>query len=258
MTNRVMLDAYTPKNLIGKVGPSTILAAYINGANTSGNMAEMKAIFPDNQYVPISTDGDLTVVAAVADCETGDYTPASGARWARNMVNLGPAYPYGFPTLYCGRDNYPRLVQAMLPLAIHFGVAVDCWLSTLDGTQEVPAGFVGVVAIQWTNHLGAYDESVVIDPDWQTTGGRKMGLNQPITCAYERPNHPGSGWRFAADGGVFPYGGAPFLGNPPEQGLHLNAPIVAAVVSENGYVMIGADGGSFAYGTGNPSVPSLA
>ena len=81
-------------------------------------------------------------------------------------------------------------------------------------------------------------------------------LAAPILCAYDRPNHPGQGWRFAADGGVFPYGGAPVYGNP--SGAHLAAPIVAAAVAEDGYTMIGSDGGSFPYGPGAPKVDSLA
>lgn len=81
-------------------------------------------------------------------------------------------------------------------------------------------------------------------------------LAAPIRAVYERPNHPGQGWRIAADGGVFPYGGAPMWGNPA--GVKLAAPIVGAAVAENGYTLIGSDGGSFPYGPQAPSVPSLA
>ena len=81
-------------------------------------------------------------------------------------------------------------------------------------------------------------------------------LNQPILSVYERPNHPGSGWRIAADGGVFPYGGAPMYGNPAN--VQLAAPIVGAAVAEDGYTLVGSDGGSFPYGPGAPVVPSLA
>lgn len=80
-------------------------------------------------------------------------------------------------------------------------------------------------------------------------------LAAPILSVKERPNHPGQGWRFAADGGVFPYGGAPVFGNPT--GTKLAAPIVDAAVAENGYTLIGSDGGSFPYGQA-PTVPSLA
>lgn len=81
-------------------------------------------------------------------------------------------------------------------------------------------------------------------------------LAAPISFAHERPNHPGSGWRFAEDGGVFPFGDAPEYGNP--SGVKLAAPIVAAVVSEFGYTLIGSDGGSFPYGPDAPNIPSLA
>lgn len=85
-------------------------------------------------------------------------------------------------------------------------------------------------------------------------------LNAPIMCAKERPNHPGTGWRVAADGGVFPYGPPgqepPMFGNPTN--VTLAAPIVDLVVAENGYTLIGSDGGSFNYGPEAPVVASLA
>jgi hypothetical protein len=81
-------------------------------------------------------------------------------------------------------------------------------------------------------------------------------LAAPILAVYDRPNHPGQGWRFAADGGVFPFGGAPTFGNPT--GTKLAAPIVGAAVAENGYTLIGSDGGSFPYGPEAPHVESLA
>ena len=55
-------------------------------------------------------------------------------------------------------------------------------------------------------------------------------------------------WLVAADGGVFPAGGAPFLGSTGD--IHLNQPIVgmAATPSGAGYWLVASDGGIFSFG----------
>ena len=67
-------------------------------------------------------------------------------------------------------------------------------------------------------------------------------------------------WLVASDGGIFAFGDAGFHGSIPGLGIapagtpgpgpHLNAPIVAMVPSldGNGYFMVAADGGVFAFG----------
>jgi hypothetical protein len=53
----------------------------------------------------------------------------------------------------------------------------------------------------------------------------------------------------AADGGVFAFGAAPFLGSTGD--LQLNSPIVgaAATLAGDGYWFVAADGGVFAFGS---------
>jgi hypothetical protein len=50
----------------------------------------------------------------------------------------------------------------------------------------------------------------------------------------------------ASDGGIFDFGGAPFLGSTG--GQHLNEPMIGISSSDGGYITIASDGGVFAYG----------
>ena len=61
----------------------------------------------------------------------------------------------------------------------------------------------------------------------------------PVTTGY---------WEVAADGGIFAFGGAPYLGSMG--GMHVNAPIVgmAATGDGKGYWLVASDGGVFAFG----------
>ena len=59
---------------------------------------------------------------------------------------------------------------------------------------------------------------------------------------------PAGYWLVAADGGVFPAGGAPFFGSTGA--IRLNRPIVgmAATPSGAGYWLVASDGGIFSFG----------
>jgi peptidoglycan/xylan/chitin deacetylase (PgdA/CDA1 family) len=61
---------------------------------------------------------------------------------------------------------------------------------------------------------------------------------------------PGGYWLSAAEGGVFSYAGAPFLGSLPGLGITPALPVAAMAASPTGqgYWMTGADGGIFTFG----------
>ncbi len=84
--------------------------------------------------------------------------------------------------------------------------------------------------------------------------GDPAGLNLAAPLISLAPTPSGNGyWIAAADGGIFAYGDAPFLGSIPQvlpPGAALAAPIVAftPTPSGNGYWLTAADGGIFAFG----------
>ena len=61
----------------------------------------------------------------------------------------------------------------------------------------------------------------------------------------------GGYWLVAADGGIFNYGDAAFVGSAG--GIHLNKPIVgmAGTADGQGYWLVATDGGIFNYGDAN-------
>ena len=63
------------------------------------------------------------------------------------------------------------------------------------------------------------------------------------------PATPGAWWMCGTDGGVFTFGGAPFLGSAG--GTRLAAPVVAMAPTPggDGYWLLGSDGGIFTYGS---------
>jgi hypothetical protein len=85
-----------------------------------------------------------------------------------------------------------------------------------------------------------------------------LHLQRPVVGIVPTADHGGY-WLDASDGGVFSYGDTQFYGSIPGLGLHpagsglpnsLNAPIVGMVpsIDDNGYFMVAADGGVFAFG----------
>lgn len=134
-----------------------LLAAYINGIDTSHNYADACARFPSriSDIKTITVDGSLTE-ADICDCENGDYNITSAANWIHWRIQNGVR-----PTLYANRTTYPAVV-ASLNSAYNLGAKdFDWWASTLDGTQNVP----GAVAVQYFDN-GSVDFSIVWEDSW--------------------------------------------------------------------------------------------
>lgn len=119
-------------------------------------------LFPNSVHLAIAVfardAGDIL------DVETGDATPAEAPLWCRSFSRPGRRAP----TLYCSRSAWPSVIAYLQAAGIDpAGPGVDWWLSTLDGTVNVPvpAGGKTPVAVQVID-TGDYDESVILDPSW--------------------------------------------------------------------------------------------
>ncbi len=74
-----------------------------------------------------------------------------------------------------------------------------------------------------------------------------MPLVKPVVCLVRTPTGLGY-WEIAADGGVFAFGDAPFVGSLA--GYQLAAPVGSATASPSGrgLTLVGLDGGVFCLG----------
>jgi hypothetical protein len=134
-------------------------AGYMNGLYN--DYAATKARFPGVPVKSISVWGTdpASLAADIADCETGDFTPADAAAWARAKIDAR----LGRPTLYSSTSVYNDLANALAALRLQFGTDVDYWEAHYDGVPLISAvpGAIGKQYQSTTN----YDISVV-DPAW--------------------------------------------------------------------------------------------
>lgn len=163
--SRRMFDAYNPANLKGNppgIGLLDMLAAYINGVDTANNWAQVRELFPSNQILSITTDGDPLAVADMCDCENGDYTLQKAVQWA---VMMQKWHLPDAPTIYGSRATYAEIVPMFTRVGLVLGQSVTFALSTLDGS--IPS-LPGVVAVQFRNFNNLFDAWVVTDDSWHS------------------------------------------------------------------------------------------
>lgn len=159
-----MYDAVNPKGIAASVPAPEYAAAYIDGKFS--DMAAMVARFPGAIHVSITAISlsAASASAQVCDCETGDYTPAMAASWAKARIAAGFV-----PTIYCSYGSQGENWATVIDACRNVGVTtVDWWIAAYPGNGA--ALYAGSVAHQWIDH-GTYDESVVAD-GWQP--GRRI------------------------------------------------------------------------------------
>jgi Cu/Zn superoxide dismutase len=113
-------------------------------------------------------------------------------------------------------------------------------------------GTAFVISSERDNFANIPTERYDPDPDEETLATGDSEENGRVACGVvkgDKDGKPLSGyWLAAADGGVFNFGDAPFLGSMG--GTKLNRPVVgmAATASGDGYWLVASDGGVFNFG----------
>lgn len=190
---------------------------------------------------------------ATADFGEGyqDVVVASGTGWNILDGKTGQSIlPYGAASGvnvdWGGKPGYLAMQNTPLVTPDPSGTGLDIVLSGTYVSSSGNNGFVAVYQVTSAPQTVGSGSWPMFHHDAQHTGS----ASQPaLDCGGCVPTTESGGyWLTAADGGVFSYGGAPFLGSMG--GKHLNAPIVgmASTPDGGGYWLVASDGGIFAYG----------
>ncbi len=147
MVSLILRDAVTATN-IPRDTPA--VAGYIDGIYV-WSLADW-ALFPSAAKITIAVHPEHA--ADALDVESGDAVPGDIPGWIARFNQ--PARRA--PTIYCSRSAWPACK------AVVGEVRVDWWISTLDGTTDVP----GAAVVQYETN-GRYDESLILDPGWIAT-----------------------------------------------------------------------------------------
>jgi Bacterial Ig-like domain (group 3) len=226
--------------------PLTVFPA---SSTTTLNVSRAAAAFGNETSVAISatvtsgTSGSPTGTVTVQNggstvCTIANLLP-SGSNAATGNCTLGPtAIPLGAYSLtaaYRGDGNYQSSISSAQSLTITSQSDQGYWLVGSDG------GIFSFGSAQFLGSLGS------------------LKLQRPVVGI--APTSDLGGYRLVgSDGGVFAFGDAGFYGSLPGDGISpagtpgsvhkLTAPIVGMVPSSDGggYLMIGSDGGVFAFG----------
>jgi hypothetical protein len=129
------------------------------------------------------------------------------------------------------------------------GTAIGCITASGPGVDACPLGSPHISSVDTNAAYGATSTGSVYSETTfpgQVAGVSALHLVAPI-IGIVSPTE-GEYWLAGADGGIFSFGGLPFLGSMG--GQPLNKPIVGIVDDgETGYWVVASDGGVFAFGS---------
>lgn len=147
-----MLTMYDSTDINAMPSDGDIYAGYVDGMYATFNAVVAK--FPGKVHIPITVFGAPNV--KVADCETGDLTPAQAAAWAKKEIAASRR-----PTIYCNTSTHPAVVAELLGVGLAFVTDVDWWEAAYDGKAILSAGSIAK-QYQSTTDL----DTSVVDPSW--------------------------------------------------------------------------------------------
>ena len=141
--------------------PSTakIIGGYVDGEWPTATSADFAArvaagATPVTITVKGWNDAGELVEADVADSETGDLTPESAARWAKETLAAGRR-----PTIYCNRSSWQSVLTEVAAAGV-VAALVDYWIADWTG---VPHTLPDSSAVQYADPAtsgGNYDLSI--------------------------------------------------------------------------------------------------
>ena len=216
------MDDSVTGNACGQV---PVVGGYLDGgygpSNPNGWTPAAWALYPNSLHVGITVEG--LPGAKVADCEAGAMGVPQTVAWALAEVEAGRR-----PTIYADWfDWINKIDPALAQVHLARGVNVDAWVAKI-GPPVIPQGFV---AIQYAQNVpGPHGHNI----DMSVTND-VWPANAPVHVV--TPNPP-----------VAPV--PEIVKQLSGKAGNLNAPIVAIVStpSGQGYIEVGADGGTFNYG----------
>ncbi len=152
----------------------------------------------------------------------------------------------------CSSPATPASYRGTYPIGCSAGSLSSANYYFVSGGTAVLTLFAaasGYAVIGADGSIWALGPAPFTSPVLTTYFGSMAGhrLNAPVVGAAFTPVHDGY-WLVAADGGIFSFGSAPFLGSMG--GRRLNQPIVGmtATADGRGYWEVAADGGIFTFG----------
>lgn len=133
--------------------------AYVDGRYA--NLRPMRAwLGKKARIVTVTVLGDID--ADMCDCETGDLTPETAAKWAHHKRTARK----GFPTIYCLDSQHTTVIAACKQRGLILHKHYNLFVANYDGQRVLPAYAVGK---QFADPKGTghhYDASVV-RPYWR-------------------------------------------------------------------------------------------
>jgi len=231
------------------------------GSETGGSVY---AIEPDGQILwgpaglwtgNATADNAEVIYGGVATADFGegyqDVVAASGTGWnildGRTGESILPYGPLsGVDVNWNGTQANLAVQSTPLITPDPSGDGLDIVLAGTYAGAGDSQGFVAVYQVTSAPSSIGTGAWPMFHHDPQHTGAASQPAISCPGCVPQTPSH--GYWLTASDGGVFAYGGAPFLGSMG--GKHLNAPVVAMASTPDGggYWLVSSDGGVFAYG----------